>query len=415
MAIQTKAQYNKRLLASRNNNCKTIVTLILLLVALVEVFRLRFLTQPMPQNYKNGRILVMYVFSNTDPVYEQNLQFFIREGMQEDDGCDYVIVIQRGEDITPLDPLPVLPKNARYVYHYNEGYDWGTFGWLINEKKVDINKYDYFLFLNASVRGPFLPTYLKGVMRWVDLFISKLNDKVKLVGPTINCQGTPKDGDIQGEWRYNPHVQSYAMATDKVGLKVLLDNGQVFTSYSLFWHTIYYSELGASLAILQAGYNIGSFMMRYQGVDWNNQDNWGCNDKFNPYGQYNYDGIALHPFEVLFVKVKEHLLTNNRWDFVRTAYKYDEWMTAQYANDGSLDILKNEWTSNPAVFKIPHILAMERRGSGCFDLQYYKDNNQDLPSWDDDRLFEHFVQMGQFEGRLYRFTCEADFAGIYRG
>jgi len=26
-----------------------------------------------------------------------------------------------------------------------------------------------------------------------------------------------------------------------------------------------------------AGYNLDSFMMRYQGVDWLNHDNWACN------------------------------------------------------------------------------------------------------------------------------------------
>eukprot|EP01025_Chloroclados_australasicus_P029266 TRINITY_DN2918_c0_g1_i12.p2 TRINITY_DN2918_c0_g1~~TRINITY_DN2918_c0_g1_i12.p2 ORF type:complete len:195 (-),score=19.75 TRINITY_DN2918_c0_g1_i12:1599-2183(-) len=176
----------------------------------------------------------------------------------------------------------------------------------------------------------------------------------------------------------------------------------------------FYSELGASLAILQAGYNIDSFMMRYQGVDWRNKDTWACNDRTNPSGQYYYDGISLHPFEVLFVKVKDHLLYN-RWDFVRTAYKYDEWMVAQYADDGSLDLLGNEWKSTPGDFKIPYVLAMERRGQRCFDVEYYKENNRDLNSgWSKDRFFEHFVQFGQFEGRQFRFTCEADFSGILK-
>lgn len=33
----------------------------------------------------------------------------------------------------------------------------------------------------------------------------------------------------------------------------------------------------SSLAILRAGYNLDSFMVRYQGVDWTNEANWECN------------------------------------------------------------------------------------------------------------------------------------------
>lgn len=35
--------------------------------------------------------------------------------------------------------------------------------------------------------------------------------------------------------------------------------------------------MGSSAAILAAGYNIDSLMLRYQGVDWRDKANWGCN------------------------------------------------------------------------------------------------------------------------------------------
>lgn len=47
--------------------------------------------------------LVVYVFSNTDPEYYANLLFFLRFGVAEGDGCDYVIIIQTGDE------LPVRP------------------------------------------------------------------------------------------------------------------------------------------------------------------------------------------------------------------------------------------------------------------------------------------------------------------
>ena len=59
---------------------------------------------------------------------------------------------------------------------------------------------------------------MQGVVHWTDPFIHRLRGNVKLVGPTISCEGSPLDGVIHGKWRRNPHVQSYAVATDRVRL-----------------------------------------------------------------------------------------------------------------------------------------------------------------------------------------------------
>ena len=50
----------------------------------------------LPQPRKQADTLVLYIFSNTDAEYENNMRFFLRHGVRADDGCDYVIVIQTG-------------------------------------------------------------------------------------------------------------------------------------------------------------------------------------------------------------------------------------------------------------------------------------------------------------------------------
>ena len=65
----------------------------------------------------------------------------------------------------------------------------------------------------------------------------------------------------------------------QVGLEVLQKNGSVLQCHGLPWEDELYSLFGASRAILDAGYNMDSFMLRYRGVDWTNQVNWGCNAK----------------------------------------------------------------------------------------------------------------------------------------
>ena len=128
--------------------------------------------------------LVLYTYSATDPEYAANLNFFIRNGIRPDDGCHYIFVIQQvgeaclhrmfdnghavcckgssnGLQVTQAlaSELPKLPSNARYVHHENACYDWGTFGWALFKFSSVLDAYKYFIFMNSSVRGPFLPAY----------------------------------------------------------------------------------------------------------------------------------------------------------------------------------------------------------------------------------------------------------------
>lgn len=57
------------------------------------------------------------------------------------------------------------------------------------------------------------------------------------------------------------------------------DEGNVFRCHKDMWDAIFYSELGSSLAILKAGFNLDTLMARYQGVDWSDEGNWGCNSR----------------------------------------------------------------------------------------------------------------------------------------
>ncbi len=66
------------------------------------------------------------------------------------------------------------------------------------------------MWLNSSVRGPFLPAYHPAGMHWTAAFVRKLRGDVKLVGSTINCGGAYALSAQQ------PHIQSYAVAMDQV-------------------------------------------------------------------------------------------------------------------------------------------------------------------------------------------------------
>lgn len=72
--------------------------------------------------------LVVYAFSASDPVHWHNLLYFLREGVKQDDGCEYAIVLQvetASQDLEAAQPpdLPPLPSNAKYHLHHNHCYD----------------------------------------------------------------------------------------------------------------------------------------------------------------------------------------------------------------------------------------------------------------------------------------------------
>jgi hypothetical protein len=104
--------------------------------------------------------------------------------VQEGDGCEYAIVLQHDDKLAMPSSLPPLPSNARYLRHANECFDIGTVGWVLQTQlgPRGTQPYKYFVWLNSSVRGPFLPAYLRGRLHWTEPLLSKLSDRVKLVG-----------------------------------------------------------------------------------------------------------------------------------------------------------------------------------------------------------------------------------------
>ncbi|KAA6422349.1 MAG: hypothetical protein FRX49_07819, partial [Trebouxia sp. A1-2] len=341
--------------------------------------------------------LVLYTYSNSDTEYERNLHYFVEHGMADGDGCNYVIIVQEGKGILPSQlPLPDLPSNAQYIFHENICFDWGTFGWALKSTALDVGSYKFIVFMNSSIRGPYLPAYWPAFVHWTSILTSRLIGKVKLVGSSISCEGTFLSGDLTAARRQNPHVQSYVMATDQEGLKVLQGDGLVFKCYETLHDTVWNSELGSSVAIFNAGYTIDSLMLKYQGADWRDKDNWNCNAGLNPYAVDAYDGVNLNPLEVVFIKVKSFLLQAD-WPAPKTSQTYDRWRTFKGA---PITAQSNAYADHMGVYRNARISVMAARGSGCFNFELYRSKNS-LPFEDGTSLWDHFVQHGQFEGRTF--------------
>src|SRR5207244_1396640 len=129
-----------------------------------------------------------------------------------------------------------------------------------------------------------------------NVFISRLNDKVKLIGTTIVCL-PETDGGGPG-----PRVEGFCFATDKIGLDILVQKKTIFMMHPSKYSEIIFGEYGLSKAILEKGYNIDCLLYKYQNIDWNDKKNWNFNQNRHPSRKNTYENISIHPFEVVFHK-----------------------------------------------------------------------------------------------------------------
>lgn len=277
-------------------------------------------------NAVQPEVLLIYVYANTHPYALGNLKYFVDNAVRENDGADYYFILQNVDNKTVDESgLPSLPRtNAHYIQHENVCFDFGTAGWFLNtftvgnpwlnqtsitnpETKINITHYKYFILMNSSIRGPFFPPYylqfiadykdaFDKIFYWYYVFTKRINDKVKLTGCTISCIPIP-------------HVQSFVLVTDLIGMNLLLkpfaDGSNIFKCSKVQIHASFDSEVPSSTRILEAGYMIDSLLTKYQSVNFNEQHNRLCNQHKNPYLDDNLDGVSLEPYEVVFVKYKD--------------------------------------------------------------------------------------------------------------
>ena len=235
--------------------------------------------------FRHYTALVLYVYYDA-PATAVNLDFFSRFGMDNPD-CYYMLIINGGDC-----RVPISPSWNQVLRRPNQGVDFG--GWFdaLEHHKTHLDKFDRFIFLNDTVRGPF------GDRDWVNTFSRLITDKVKLVGLSINGLD-PWVNMYWSNWMLRrhfgrddvAHVQSMFMVTDKIGLDILYP--AVIDSRNLDKvDTIVAKEIGASMAIMDAGYKIGCIIPEISTNYHKYRDLWAG---YNNYG-------LVRPEETIFFK-----------------------------------------------------------------------------------------------------------------
>lgn len=243
--------------------------------------------------------LVIFVFHELN----DSVNNFIKNAVFVSDDTDFVIVSNGGSSIKVLTSVNAviisdgsrritLPSHVKFLSRPNIGHDFGAWsdGLLIDDL---YQNYQNFIFVNSSIDGPFNRDSL-----WTQTLLNGLSSTVKLFGCTINTCLKPNEC---------AHVQSYAFAMDKEALEYLIQC-EIFsnTKYISNKHdVIWMKEIGMSRKIIQRGWNIGSLLKCYEGIDWTLP---------YPIEKPFFDDIMYPRFENIYWKKEELVfIKGNRW------------------------------------------------------------------------------------------------------
>jgi hypothetical protein len=202
---------------------------------------------------KTARVLIIYDCQENKKLTE-NILFFLHNGYIDNPQYDYIFISSLKIQIYPQKSNIKIVDNMQTILSSNPIYD-------------------YYIFINSTVRGPFFPVYAKNKLTcWPDLFSSKLNDFTKLVGPIISIN------DIDC-----PTVDDSFLMTDSVGFNLIIKDGTLLAN--------------PSKIILENNYNIGCLLYKYRDIDFTKTLNIIYKDEGNPCG---------NPYEVIFFKGDEN-------------------------------------------------------------------------------------------------------------
>lgn len=129
---------------------------------------------------ETDRPLITYVYSESQEA-RRNLAFFIAHGLHAE--ADFVFIFNGVTDAISLVPEMT---GVRSIQRDNTCYDLGSHAEVL--LKGDLwRRYDRFILMNASVRGPFMPAWADGLC-WTERLSSRITQEVKVCKCLIQSQ-----------------------------------------------------------------------------------------------------------------------------------------------------------------------------------------------------------------------------------
>jgi hypothetical protein len=149
--------------------------------------------------------------------------------------------------------------------------------------------------MNSGVIGPILSDEF-AENHWSDVFIRKINDRVKLVGTVIACLPHYDAGG------FGPKVEGFFFMVDEVGLSLLKNEKTIFCNHDSKYSAVVNGEYAVSNCIFKNGYTIDCMIPKYQNIDWTNENNHTLNNNIPPSRVNSFYGYSLNPYDLIFHK-----------------------------------------------------------------------------------------------------------------
>ena len=250
-----------------------------------------------------NRIAVFYHYFESNLHYRDNIVFFLSNCYREN--IDFYISISDTQHTLELFERP----NIKYIFCENRNLDFGGYFTSLNSIS-DIEAYDSFIFINCSVRGPFLPEYIAG--DWTEVFTRHLTGDVHLVGTGFSR--VPEDSRLithLPKGAYSPPydtLQTTAYALSREALHHLMASG--FYTTDATWtkdQVIAMYEIRLSLEIRAKGWKIRCLLPTYgegDGAKLNLSARGG-----DPHQRRAFFSRTLSPIELIFVKTGRNMLS----------------------------------------------------------------------------------------------------------
>lgn len=250
-------------------------------------------------------VFVSYAYNEASRLSApKNLLYFLRNGVSESPFAhvDYGIVVNGDcsfrSCLTPQE-FSRIGRNHVYLWRReNTGFDFGAHLHALSCLNSLGRTYDYYLFLNSGVVGPFYPSYMPKVWHWSMAFTERLSKGVGIASTSVVCLSPL---DLGG---YGPRIEGFAFGMTRLALESELRHGTSFRVHGDKKSAILRGEYALTDAALQGGFLLGTILDSYDNVNWESERSWLCNNITHPTRASSYFGTSLDPFEVLFHKVE---------------------------------------------------------------------------------------------------------------
>ena len=252
------------------------------------------------------KIATIYHYYELNETYKDNFIYFLNTSLFDE--IEYFFYISSSCSVE----LPNL-TNVQYTYIENKNNDFGAVVEFSRDKRS--LSFDAYIFINSSVRGPFMPSYCSS--NWHEIFTSRLSNNIAMVGSSINLlpEGSLISNYFKERFSFDPpyiHVQTTAYALSSAGYCLLLKEKFFDVNENLKKNDVISRyEILLSQMLLNNNFSIASilptheeFSVSKRGVNFK-----GTTKNGDPLNLAAFYGRTISPLESVFIKTNRNLIS----------------------------------------------------------------------------------------------------------